>query len=319
MLRIHILAIKLNAMWITHAARHFLISSIICLFRSSASISWLVDLSTHVSIMILNLILKWLLIVHKFLVFIQKSLFQLIISSRVRTWSLLGNLSLLKCFSSLALRWNFRLMLTGTLMLLSIFSLVLRLGGWMNVFIATCMMLLHLKLSKLILNRHAIERWVMVHLFWHWFKRVVILGMLSSLEVKWTRWSLNSMITRSNLIKHRHVVLWACYSWAFTMLHQLLDATWKWSNIFLALCSSCFRKFCLLSILLHVRVMLTFESLAISSIWIMSQLVSFFSHHAWNILSCIRLRLMLPSKCSFISCSLMYALCLRHFLLNRWS
>ena len=114
----------------------------------------------------------------------------------------------------------------------------------------------------------------------HWFERVVVRRhLVRALEIDWARRSLNARIVAADLVEHGHVVLRTSDSGAFSVLHQLLDATRERPDIFLALRSSCLGKLRLLSILLHAWVMLTLKPLAVPSVRVMGKLVPFLSNH----------------------------------------
>ena len=114
--------------------------------------------------MITYLVLKGLLVIDQLLVLVQETLFELIISCRICAWCLLRCLRY--AFLVLALRGNFRLMLLLGWWCLCVLSNMLRLClGSMDLF--TALMMVNLKLTELVVDRHTIEGGVVLHLVSH--------------------------------------------------------------------------------------------------------------------------------------------------------
>ena len=108
--------------------------------------------------MVSHLVLKGFLVVHKLLVLVQEALLQFVIGGWVCPWCLRRDLGMLESFVSLALRCDLGLVLRGTglmLLWLCFFPEVLGLGSRMHLLAA--LMVLHLQLAKLVVNRHTVE------------------------------------------------------------------------------------------------------------------------------------------------------------------
>ena len=76
----------------------------------------------------------------------------------------------------------------------------------MHLFAA--LMVLNLQLAKLVLDRHAVEGRVVLHLMTHWLERVIVRWF----EIHRTWGSLHATgIVAAYLIKHGHVVLGVSY------------------------------------------------------------------------------------------------------------